>query len=655
MKRKSLFIFTLALLLFVLFQFGELFYKISSKQEYNNTVQNLGEEVIGEIYGAIEVGQSFISNEDNISSVEVLMGTFGRNNFSTIEYGIKDNETGQIIEVHNEDAFLVKDNEYHKFKFNNLKNTKNREYYFYIKIPDADYNNSVTIYKSKSDAYKDGYLYLNGKSENGDMALKINSKEAYPRTYTVIIIFVGLLGLVFFWYIACRIKSFKIENVVFTLILAFGIIMMFIMPPLQAPDEPVHFYRAYEISQGGMVTDNTSEGVGSYLPKSIQKMEDLLEAKRISFNPYEKVNFEGFKEALKEPLNKNDKEFYVYPSAAVYAPVQYIPQSIGIALGNLLNLPVLMVFYLGRLANLIVWALLIRYALKIVPFGKNILAITALFPVCLQQAASISPDAMLNGISILFIAYTLSLSESKEELNIKHKLLILAMAVFITLSKIVYLPIVLILFLIPKERFKNGNHYVIFIVLVGIISLLITGSWMKYVDARLGLDFAPFLGVNTGMQIKYALTHPFRYAFIIRNTLFMYSEAYIEGAIGNLGWLDTMLPYSVIYSLFFTSIFVSVTSDMPKHRKQRILFIFIFVTSALLILSSLYAGWTPVAHEIIAGVQGRYFIPVIPLLLMFIPNLKVQMSRANFNRYLYVYINWTLLYTMLIVIERYYI
>ena len=41
--------------------------------------------------------------------------------------------------------------------------------------------------------------------------------------------------------------------------------------------------------------------------------------------------------------------------------------------------------------------------------------------------------------------------------------------------------------------------------------------------------------------------------------------------------------------------------------------------SAELIFLSLYVTWTPVGMDRIDGVQGRYFIPLLPMLLFVLP------------------------------------
>ena len=52
---------------------------------------------------------------------------------------------------------------------------------------------------------------------------------------------------------------------------------------------------------------------------------------------------------------------------------------------------------------------------------------------------------------------------------------------------------------------------------------------------------------------------------------------------------------------------------------------------SLLVILATFAGmlisWTPVGCETILGVQGRYFLPVLPLLLLALPGNRIRLER----------------------------
>src|ERR1044071_1862749 len=83
-------------------------------------------------------------------------------------------------------------------------------------------------------------------------------------------------------------------------------------------------------------------------------------------------------------------------------------------LGRSTGAPALPVLYTCRFAGLLSYLILIWLALRWIPFGKWILVVLALSPMALFQAATVTPDAISNGIGFLFIAGTLQLAKSEE-------------------------------------------------------------------------------------------------------------------------------------------------------------------------------------------------------------------------------------------------
>ena len=127
----------------------------------------------------------------------------------------------------------------------------------------------------------------------------------------------------------------------------------------------------------------------------------------------------------------------------------------------MLNTSIALKAYLGRLSNFIFYIILIYFSLKILPFKKFGALFILLVPMAIQQNSSLSADVMINSCSFLFISYILYLKysdKSPKKLEVKHKLLLFSLALIISLSKIVYFPICLLLFLIPKEKFSSLNE-----------------------------------------------------------------------------------------------------------------------------------------------------------------------------------------------------
>ena len=93
---------------------------------------------------------------------------------------------------------------------------------------------------------------------------------------------------------------------------------------------------------------------------------------------------------------------------------------------------------------------------------------------------------------------------------------------------------------------------------------------------------------------------------------------WIIGGIGRFGYSYTPLPGGLIF--FYVLILLTMASvdhdnNFKLTRMQRVISFFILLASLAAIIVGLYLTISPVGARVIFGAQGRYFIPIIPLLL----------------------------------------
>ena len=95
------------------------------------------------------------------------------------------------------------------------------------------------------------------------------------------------------------------------------------------------------------------------------------------------------------------------------AVIKHLPATIGIYIGIIFGLPAFWVLQLGELFALLFYSYICYKALQIMPIKKNMMAWFMIFPMALQQAASINYDAVLIPLCYLFISYMLYLKYEK--------------------------------------------------------------------------------------------------------------------------------------------------------------------------------------------------------------------------------------------------
>ncbi len=414
----------------------------------------------------------------------------------------------------------------------------------------------------------------------------------------------------------------------FALVLIMGITYMLLSPPFTSSDEQSHFYRAYEISDGHFITKVNDNDELSELPSSLYKTyagSDDVKAFRNNSIKYSEIN-----SMIKIPLDKNDKVTYgtgyatSYLGAALYSPLQYLPHSFGIMIGKIFNLGPFFLLMLGRLCNLLAYAFMTAFGLKILPKNKLFAMLVLLSPVMLVGASTFSADGFTYASIFLFVAYILKLMNSKKVLTIKDISILSILILFISTCKIVYLPIVLLVLLIPKKCFKTNRNNILFKTLSVIVGFLVGIVWFKTATSFLGT-----VSNASSDQISFIITHLIDYVFITIRTYFENFNVYAENLFfGEQLYHSQLKVYSILSIIYLILIFMTLFNEKSKmtiSNKIKVLITVLIFIILILIGTALYvqftSEWAGVGNLFITGIQGRYFIPIC-FLLIFIVNYK---------------------------------
>jgi uncharacterized membrane protein len=83
--------------------------------------------------------------------------------------------------------------------------------------------------------------------------------------------------------------------------------------------------------------------------------------------------------------------------------------------------------------------------------------------------------------------------------------------------------------------------------------------------------------------------------------------------------------------LIFASVLHGKRDEWQLTIKERIILFVICSAVVFLNLFVLLLGWTSVIHDVVIGVAGRYFIPILPLALLILRFNKILISRESFR------------------------
>ncbi|MFO1464818.1 MAG: DUF2142 domain-containing protein [bacterium] len=382
-----------------------------------------------------------------------------------------------------------------------------------------------------------------------------------------------------------------------------------LLPPFQAPDEGYHFLRAYQLSEGKFREGPENGQPGTRVPRSL--VEFLSAFARLPLRPQAKTSAGEILAFRNLAWQAEDRVFFPFAQELPHPSLPYWPQALGIFLGRTLGLGPFYCFYLGRLANAGVWISLLLLALRATPIQRWLWALLALTPMTLQQAASLSPDAFTNGLAFLLVAWILNLSLNPEPGPLGARRLaapILGSLAF-TLSKVAYAPHALLFLLLPPRKFSSRPRY------------LFSVGGAILLNGLLGLAFLHHSGMGTWPEVQaqreILLNQPGEFLKIFALTFWHRAPLYLWQWIGWLGHLDTPLPLGLALGYGTLLLFVAWrdrNAGPPLLWKAKALLGGISLLEITIIWTGLFLTWNQPGAAWIHGGQGRYLIPIAPLL-----------------------------------------
>lgn len=408
----------------------------------------------------------------------------------------------------------------------------------------------------------------------------------------------------------------SLQRVYLTIAVVWGLALVVLVPPFQIPDEPAHFYRSWSIAQGQFVQP---PGYLVSLPKSVFALEAQFPVWDIALGKKPGTFIPGkIPRLLTQPIaSPSTKQVATVPSAS---PVGYLPQVVAIRLALLVGRSPLGALYLARLFNLVASVLLVYFAIRLAPYGKALFMLAALFPVTLSEMAGVSPDGIMIGGAFLFCALVLHLAQ-RPKLATRNMIGALVAALLLLTVKPGYFAMCVLLLMLSPRQFGGRRHYWFWVVGIFAVTLgatVLEAAALPHIPSQQALLPGGPVGVDAIGQLRFVVAHPFFFLSIVRGTFAGAAIALGHSMIGLLSWLSLRLSDWVVLGMV-ALLFVAVTgfSDTALIRPaHRAVLAATWTASALSVCLLTYAGLNAVGTKGLSGLQGRYFTPFLPLLLL---------------------------------------
>lgn len=435
---------------------------------------------------------------------------------------------------------------------------------------------------------------------------------------------------------ALRDSAARPEIMFLALCLFSGSVLVFCLPPVTAIswDDEIHYDRALGLSYLGHAEISDADRLLVHKPWAAVDLDFDLVRQAV-----EEV-------ALAEPGSDNAEAYsdvfgFATPvrgvSLADVSTIGYFPSAIALWLARLFHAPILLAVVLGRLGNLISYALVIATAIRIAPVRKGVIIAIGLLPTSVFLASSFSYDPVVISFLLLSVALIMRELHAPDVKLSKTGMLAICAALFVGLApKAIYFPVIGLLLLMPSSKFNSTGSYKKYIGLVVAFGLLMVSSFVLPMlfsastqagDARGGTD------VSAVGQIAFILSNPLEYLQILSSFMLNYlspvsSDMYTL-SYAYMGFLPALMPWLSSFGFLLLSLTVAldIQSDpFPKLKLARIWTAVLFVSSVALVCTSLYVSFTPVGLPTIQGVQLRYLTPVLFTASLCVPSFGSALS-----------------------------
>lgn len=401
-----------------------------------------------------------------------------------------------------------------------------------------------------------------------------------------------------------------------------GILYFLVLPCMLVPDSSNHFVRSYLLTRGMLV-----------LPAGGQVTipSNLLPYASYTYTPYILLH------SLSEPIDWSNTITYDAVNMALYSPLNYIVQAVGILAASLVTQNANAMQVIGAAFNYVVCTGILYWSIKKVPYGKTVIMILALVPMAVQERASLSADSITYACVIAMLAFCLHMQERQEPMKRREYVQMFLLLIMAASCKVIYFVIGFMILLIPAERFGREGQSTRMRAMVTkaagcVVLLVFSVGWIGFASGYLGSTRA---GGDTAAKVDIILHQTVRYIYILNKTVMNDGISYLYEMIGyKMGPTNILISPLIIFMaivVIMIAIVVDVNVTHPaiatdadhentrwawlRHRYFRCLYMLAIATGiCLLVMTSLYIQWTSLeaATYSIEGLQGRYFMPAAP-------------------------------------------
>jgi len=578
-------------------------------------------------------------SDGTFNQIRLKFCSYGRENKSSTTVQLTVPSTGEVLGNWEVDNNSIGNDE---ITFALKHETGKGVYQLIVEGHNPEAETSIGIYLQDSSVY-DGELLISGIVQNQNISIGLYQKTNIGYYMLIIVLSAAVLCT---WIAFVLIFIWKLEwwKTAFVLIMSFGCVYLAIFPSVCVNDSWKHYITAYQYSNDFWGIKPSKEGT------VMMRKDDYDEYCRFwklgnypgtGISPY----FEEFDEfsiwCQDSSLVDCGARSLANTGGSASSIVASFPQALGLTLGRILSMGTIPCLFLARFFQLFAVSALISTAIKILPKGKEIFLMIALLPIFLQQITAFSYDGIAFGFAFLFIAFCIKLKTQMKNVSVCNCMFLLIATVGLCSCRGgMYIFLLILFILIPKQVLGKGLK--IYLLGMGFFTLLLFFG---------GSYFSASTVVTGKSELIWGspLQHPINVGLHFVSSVIDNIDIYWFGLFGNrMGWHEAIIPYSITFGFIVMLLIASLSvyntdQDCAEFidAKTRFVYLLPVVLTFGFCICVMYLGNNEHATKWnIWGVQGRYLIPVIPLLFFQIENRFVVLKKNIKPAMAYMFCVW---------------
>jgi len=474
-------------------------------------------------------------------------------------------------------------------------------------------------------------VYINGTpsaSGAGFLLLYQNNWYLKKLFMGIAILLIVVLECLFLIGRLTNIRTYLLFPAAFLIL---GIVYSIIIPPYCVPDERSHIDTAYRIS-------NEIMGI-SDLPGPNEIWKRACDIDSTKDNTMS-VTTDLYRELFSDLFGRAEDETLRISSAgdslSNVTVFNYLPAALGFTAARLLHRNMQTMIMFGRWFNILVISLLLFLAVHHLRTGKELFIVLALTPMFLQQCASCSYDGTIFACTYVFISYCLGILSDEQVCLMDMLILFISGGILASCKGGVYIPVLGLLLLLPFTRAYQNMRSRFSAAIVGITTL--AGIGMFFIS-RFAVRILQMFSRQEGSAVRsivqgnvvklvtfgMLLRNPVYALRLFENTIYQRGDILLNEILGSrLAFLNVRVPWFVLTGFLILAVLSAAGTALtdangrPWRPIYRLYTGLLCLAGTIMIMLSMLLAWTTLDSDYILGLQGRYFIPYLGLILLIV-------------------------------------